>query len=592
LVEFIINIWDNENNIMVYNKCILISTNNLKSQEAGHMKKKFQTMFLISAVIILCMSICLTVMAAANEDSVELRVDKGDKLVKICNKYLVNPAKWHEVAKFNRMKNPDIILPGQRVKIPVRLMAGVPVDGKVTFVYGDVKIQKNEKTEWMPLLIGDAVNLGNRIQTDKASSVEITFSDRNSIFIKPNTTLGITASEKKGPNYSVNNFYLKSGRAITTIKEATGSNSRIIIDTPSAVAAVRGTEFRVSVDEAESMRTEVLTGFVGVSAVNQTVKLKQGEGTYVQKGTAPSAPRNLLFPPKLVDHKPIYKDMPLKFTFEEMPGLISVRGMIASDREGRSILDEKVIAKKGSLEFVNLSDGAYYLFCQGIDELGIEGFQSQPYEIKLKANPLPPLIQLKVDEAEFIGKSAEFKWLKVNDAAKYHLQVASDREFNVIMEEKNDHRGEFFKTGTLDYNQYYLRISSIADDGYEAGWSEIIPFRLIPPPPSPQLDKPSVSEKDIMLKWRNLGEGINYHFQIAKDMEFKEILLDKKIEKSEITFEKPEDTGVYHVRISSIDMKGREGDFSPSQSFEIKNKFPYGLVGFFTVAGITLLLVP
>jgi hypothetical protein len=556
------------------------------------MKKVLRFTFCLSFAIMLCMLICLSAAVAADVDSVELRVEKSDKLIKLCNKYLENPKRWHEVARFNHMKNPDMILPGQRVKFPVQLMAGIPLDGKVTFVYGDVKVQKNEKSELISLNPGDTVPRGSRIQTGKSSSAELTFEDRNSIFIKSNTILGITTSEKKGSTYTINNFYLQTGKAITKIKEATGSNSRILINTPSAVASVRGTEFRVSVDETLSMRTEVLTGNVGVSAMNQTVKLKEGEGTYVRKGTAPTAPRNLLLPPKLVDYRPIYKDMPLKFTFEEVPGMFSIRGMITNDRDGRNILDEKVIKQKESLEFINLSDGTYYLFYQGIDELGIEGFQSQPYEVKLKANPLPPLVQLKGDELEFIGKSAEFKWLKVKDAARHHLQVAADKNFTSIVEERSDYKGEFFKTTTLEYNDYYFRISSIAEDGYEAGWSETIPFRLIPPPPSPKLDKPVVSDKDISLKWKNLGEGITYHFQIAKDMDFKEMFLDKKIDKSEINFEKPGDPGTYYVRTSSIDKKGREGDFSPPQSFEVKSKLLYGVLGFLTAVGITFLIVP
>lgn len=556
------------------------------------MKKVLQFTLCLSAIIIMCMSICLTVMAAEDEDSVELRVEKGDKLIKICNKYLENPKRWHEVSKFNRMKNPDTILPGQRVKIPVRLLAGVPVDGKVTFVYGDVKAQKDKKTEWVNIGLGDAVAKGTNIQTGKASSVEVTFSDRNSIFIKSNTILGITTSEKRGPAYTVNNFYLQTGRAITKIKEATGSNSRIIINTPSAVASVRGTEFRVSVDEALSMRTEVLTGLVGVSAMNQAVKVQKGEGTYVQKGSAPSIPRNLLEAPKIVDHKQLYKDMPLKFTFEEMPGMFSVRGMVTTDKEGRNILDEKVVKSKEPMNFVNLADGIYYFFCQGIDELGLEGFQSAPYEIKLKANPLPPLIQIKGDDVDFIGKSAEFTWLRVKDVSGYHIQLAKDKDFTKILEEDRNFKEESYKTRNYDFDKYYFRISSIAGDGYEAGWSDIIPFKLIPPPPSPNVDKPAMDEKEIYLKWRNLGEGIKYHFQVAKDTGFKEIIIDRKIDKSEISFSKPENSGEYFVRTSSIDHKGREGDFSPAQSFEIKSKFPFGIVGILTVIGISLLTIP
>lgn len=539
----------------------------------------------------LCAALCTPCLAATEENSVELRVEKGDVLIHLCRKYLENPRKWREVAKFNHLKNPDLIFPGQRLGIPVSLMPGVPMDGKITFVYGDAKVQKTENAEWVLLSLGDLVSQGSRIQTGKASSVEILFDDKDSIFLKSDTTLGITTSEKRGASYRLNNLYLTIGRIITKLKKVTGSDSRINIDTPSAIASVRGTEFRVSADEEASTRTEVFTGTVKVSAVETTVLLSEGEGTYVQKGAAPVSPRKLLSPPGPVDLKPIYKELPLKFAFEEMTGLSSVRGLLAKDEEGRNIVDEKVVKPKESMEFINLPDGTYYFFSQGIDELGIEGFQSQPYEVRLRANPLPPFIQTKGDEAEFMGRTGRFTWLKVEDAVMYHLQVAQDSEFTVMKEERPDQKGESYETGVLDYGTYYFRISSVAADGYVAGWSETVPFRLIPPPPAPPLGKPTVGKTEVALQWRSLGEGITYHFQMAKDGEFKEILLDKKLDKPEVTLQKPKEPGAYYVRTSSIDEKGCEGDFSASQSFEVKKRFPYGVAGGIAAAiGLILLL--
>jgi hypothetical protein len=559
--------------------------------------KKIQNLFknviAFSVVGTLCVLLNVSCLTAAERDSVELRIEKGNRLIKICEKYLEKPQRWREVARFNRMKNPDLIYPGERLRIPADLMQRVPMDGKVTFVHGDAQLQRVEEGEWAVLNLGDQVFQGSKLRTGKASSIEVTFDDRDSIFLKPNTVLGVTKSEKAGSSFSMRSFYLSIGRVITKLKEAVGSGSRIEINTPSAVASVRGTEFRVSTDKKESMRTEVLTGVVRVDAAKKTVRLKEGEGTFVQKGEPPVSPRKLSYPPKPVDLKPIYKELPLRFIFEEAAGLSSVKGWIAKDKEGRVIVDENAVKQKGSMEFFNLPDGTYYLLVQGVDEMGIEGYQSGAYEVKLRANPLPPLIQVKGDEAEFIGKTAPFTWLKVKDAAMYHVQVARDRGFVSMLEEVKDHKDESFTTRSLDYGIYYFRISSIAADGYEAGWSQTLPFRLIPPPPAPPLDKPTVGDKEISLKWRNLGEGIAYHFQMAKNPEFKEILVDKRLDKSEITVEKPKEPGIYHVRTSTIDKKDREGEFSPPQSFEVERGFPYGVLGGVAAAvGLILLIAP
>ncbi len=532
-------------------------------------------------------------LAAAERDSVELRVVQGDKLVKICEKYLEKPTQWHKVAKFNKMKNPDLIRAGERVKIPVDMLQKIPMDGKVTFVHGEAHVQRVGEEEWAFLSPGDKISQGSRLKTGKASSVEVTFDDKNSLFLRPNTSVGVTRSERSGPSLSLRNFYLSIGKAIATLKEALGSGSRMEIHTPSAIASVRGTEFRVSTDEKESTRTEVLIGAVRVDAAKKAVNLRQGEGTYVQKGSAPVPARKLSAPPKPIDLKPIYKELPLRFAFKETAGLSSVKCWLAKDREGKAVLDEGIAGKKATVEFLNVPDGRYYLFAQRVDDLGIEGFQSTPYEVTLRANPLPPLIRIKGDEAEFIGNNAPFTWLKVNDAVAYHVQVARDRGFTDILEEVNDLKGESFMTRSLHYGEYYFRISSIAADGYEAGWSPTLSFKLVPPPPAPPLEKPAIHDKEISLKWRNMGEGVSYHLQVARDAEFREILADIKLDKSEAAVEKPKEPGIYHVRTSTIDKKGREGEFSPPQSFEVERNFPYGILGGVAAAiGLILIIAP
>jgi len=556
-------------------------------------KKKsgpFILYFTLANLMLLCIS--LVSFAAVEEDSVELTVVKGDKLIHICRKYLENPEKWPEVSRFNRMKNPDLIHPGQRVNIPVRLLPGVPINAVVSYVYGEAKVQKEKKTVWSVLTLGEAVPQGSRIRTGKASSVELTFEDKNSLFIKSNTELGISSSQKRGETYRVNQFYLETGRVINKLKQATGSDSRLEITTPSAIASVRGTEFRVSVDQEAATRAEVLEGTVNVSGQDKTLAITQGEGTYVAKGAPPIAPQKLLPPPRLKDYQPIYKELPLRLQFEAMPGLSAIRAMLTKDQAGREILEEKVVPFKDPLEFGNLPDGTYYLHAQGLDASGIEGFQSPPYEIKLRVHPLPPFISIKGDDAEFIGNTAQFNWLKVSDAVSYHLQVAQGKDFSVIKHELPAFQSESYKSVHLDYGSYLFRISSTAADGYQGGWSVTIPFRLIPPPPAPPLDKPTIDENEIFLKWRNVGEGYRYHFQMAKDKEFKEIVVDKKLDKPEISLEKPKDPGFYHVRTSSMDQKDREGDFSPPQSFEIKKRTPYEmLIGILSAIGIFLLII-
>ncbi|MCX5816496.1 MAG: FecR domain-containing protein [Proteobacteria bacterium] len=529
-------------------------------------------------------------MHAFGDQTVDLKVAKGDTLINICKKYLENPSKWPEVGKASRLKNPNIIYPDQVLQIPVGLLRGTPLDSEVTFVKGDAKIQKKDGDEWTVLHLRDKIIQGSTLQTGSESSLEITFEDNSALFLKPNTILGVTTAQKKGLLAIVHDLYLRAGRAITNIKSATGADSRFEINTPSAVASARGTQFRVSLDEKASTRAEVLEGRVMVKGMDTAVEVKQGEGTLVEKGAVPDQPSKLLAPPKIAAYRPIYKDIPLSIKFDETEGTVAIRTALSKDQEGKDVLFENIIKPKESFAVSNITDGSYYLIISSIDGKGLEGPQSDPSIITLKAKPLPPFIQIKEDDAEFIGKSAEFKWLKVKDAAKYHVQIAEDKDYTRIKEEQKDYRTEAYKTGILDYNTYYFRVSSIAEDGYEGGWSNTVTFRLIPPPPAPQLEKPEVDKKSISLKWRNLGEETTYHFQMSDDEIFKTTLIDEKLQKPEITLQRPKDPGTYYVRTSSIDKKGREGDFSAPQSFEIERGFPYMQFGIIGALGILLLL--
>jgi hypothetical protein len=117
-------------------------------------------------------------------------------------------------------------------------------------------------------------------------------------------------------------LFLDIGKTISTIKKSTGKETRFEIQTPSAVAAARGTEFRAGVDTDVTTRLEVLAGKVDVTAAKSKVEVSAGEGTVVKKDQKPEVPVKLLPPPALMNFQPLYRAMPPDFQFESMPASI------------------------------------------------------------------------------------------------------------------------------------------------------------------------------------------------------------------------------------------------------------------------------
>lgn len=544
--------------------------------------------FLFLAIIVFLLPVSVR---AADELVVEIIVKEGDYLIKIGEEYLEDPNQWREVASINNLKNPDLLYPNQILVIPVRLLRGIPSDGVVTFLQGDVKMQERGGDAWIPLLLHGQVKEGSKIKTGDKSAVEIVFGNGSSCFQQSNTILGFSRLREKGDLYE-QELSLQIGKTITRILKATGRESRFEIKTPSAVCAARGTVFRTSVDSRDHTRLEVLGGRADIEAVLQKYRVLEGEGTLVRKGEPPLKPQKLLPPPQLKLGSHMYNTLPLHLELDPVNGAVLYKISLTRDRDGKDIVYENFVEPNEKVEIQSMDDGTYFLHALSIDEIGLEGLPSEPIEMRVRMNPLPPFISLPVSNAEYRGKSLQCNWLAVKDAVAYHMQIAGDHAFTQIVEEGAAIARTAYQTRELGYGNYYFRIRSVAEDGYEGAWSDTLAFAVVPPPPAPSLETPEVDKKEIHIRWQDLGEGMSYHFQMAKDHDFSTVLIDRRLEKAEIVIQTPEEPGKYFIRVSAIDSKGYEGRFANPQSFTIKEGSFFVFLGAVGTLCLIFLLLP
>ncbi|MCE5312193.1 MAG: FecR domain-containing protein [Nitrospiraceae bacterium] len=550
-------------------------------------------------VLLVC---CLCVFAApfisSSDDLVRITVINHDTLIGISNKLLEKPSQWRQIARVNKLKEPYTIFPGDTILVPARMLKPSPYPSTVTFVSGDASRQLKGQSAWMKVLLNDQIAEGVVIKTSGiGSAVELTYADGTVINITPDSSVRIAASGKRGETITDRRFIVETGRVISRIKKALGAESRFEIHTPSAVAGVKGTEFRTSVDLDKTTRSEVLDGVVELNAMNKNTLVSKGEGALVKKGEPPAAAVKLLPAPEPASRNAVYKSLPLELRFKQIEGASSYRVKLAKDRDFRYPVSDALIKPNELFSVTTLEDGVYYMCSSSIDPQGLEGAESAAYEIKLRVNPVPPFTQLPAEGAEIRSRAGivDFSWLKVNDAIAYHLQIAEDRAFGKIVHDKSGIKATEYRISPLDYKKYYFRICSIADDGYEAAWSDTLTFTVVPPPPAPPVDKPAVSDSEIQIRWQKVQRAVQYHFQMSKDNGFANVIVDKKVDSPAISIIKPKDPGTYYVRTSSVDHKGYEGDFSQPQSFEIKppaadeNRSPYDLM--LIIGGIGLILL-
>jgi hypothetical protein len=508
--------------------------------------------------------------AEQDKSLVQVKVEKGDCLIRICDKYLEKPSQWRTVAQVNNLKNPDVIMPGQVLMIPAELMKGTPVAGAVTFLQGTAEVKKGGTEGWTPLALNEKVEEGSFVRTGDESSIEIRFEDGNIFLLKPNTTIGLKTARKSSDKYSKYKMSISTGKLISNIQKATGRESAVQIEAPTAVLGVRGTVFRSSVLSDGTSQFEVLEGEVPVEGKKKSVDVKQGEGTIVHKDEIPIPPKKLLGPPALAfKPSPIYKKFPVQLSFEKVEGAVSYRVVLARDRGIKNIANEKVIGTQDTFKITDLEDGTYFMQSNSIDSLGLEGLPSEITEIYIRLNPIAPFVEIPADGVEYKSQALRCRWLRVSDAVRYHVQVSEDINFQRLAREEKNLVEPEYPTGKLDYKKYYFRVGCIAADNYQGEWSDILSFTLIPPPPSPPVEPPEMDKNSIKIRWKNLGKEVTYHVQMSGDDKFDEVMVDRRVETPETTFEKPKQAGAYYVRISGIDSANREGIFSKPQSFVI-----------------------
>ena len=149
---------------------------------------------------------------------------------------------------------------------------------------------------------------------------------------------------------------------------------------------------------------------------------------------------------------------------------------MAKEKDFKDIVKEQVIEPGDPFKVYVPEDGTYFLASRSIDALGLEGLPSKTAAIKVRMNPMPPSILSPVSNARYADDMPLFEWLTVQDAVRYHLQVAQDRTFAKMVVDKPALRDTQYEPRQFEPGTYYFRLRSIASDGYEGEWSDILSF--------------------------------------------------------------------------------------------------------------------
>ncbi|MDP9045690.1 MAG: FecR domain-containing protein, partial [Pseudomonadota bacterium] len=251
----------------------------------------------------------------AAEATVELTVVRADTLIGLSHRVLVSPVAWREVARLNHLPDPDLILPGQRLRVPVRLLRSEALSATLISVTGPhVTVRAGAAAVGTPVVEGDF------LQTGPDSSAVLALPDGSRVQIAPSSLAEVAMSRHYGSRLPANAAARPTVPADAdapgawfagTLRMLHGSievfATKVLrakpleVVTPTAVVGVRGTRYRVSIDGVDDLRThaEVLEGMVRFEPASRADRrsttssdaadLRSGFGASLSRAGAPDA---------------------------------------------------------------------------------------------------------------------------------------------------------------------------------------------------------------------------------------------------------------------------------------------------------------
>lgn len=144
----------------------------------------------------------------------------------------------------------------------VQLGAKAASIAKITFYTGEVKTQPPKKDDWKKAIFQQSLANGEKIKTWDQSRAEIGFSDGSIIRIDGNSSLDIVDAKKDKAGQQVE-AKVWSGKVWANVNKMS-KKSKFELESPTAVAAVRGTVYRMAVSPDRTTRIAVYSGAVAV----------------------------------------------------------------------------------------------------------------------------------------------------------------------------------------------------------------------------------------------------------------------------------------------------------------------------------------
>ncbi|MEP7297046.1 MAG: FecR domain-containing protein [Burkholderiales bacterium] len=514
-----------------------------------------------AALLIACLT---TETIHAAEPTVDFVVIRSDTLIGLSNNVLVSPKAWREVARLNRLPDPNRIVPGQVLKIPTRLMREKLVDARLVSAVDDVRVNDATAADGAPVAEGQSV------QTGPGGSAVIALADGSRVRLPPSSLAQVVASRQYGdrgnaPVDAAGGWFAGTMRVLRGSVEVIATKvlraKPLEVVTPTAVVGVRGTNYRVSLDDGADSRTrgEVTEGSVRFDSARAGLgaDVPAGYGALADATGAAPAPVKLLAAPDLTPVPARFERPLVHFTLPAETTPLHVQ--VASDAAFDKIVSDEHVPPGTDVRIAGLDDAQWYLRARRVDTQGLEGFDAtRPFV--LKARPEPPVYRAPRSNAKQPVGTVEFAWAPNAQAQQVRLQIAEDEAFGKLVEQRDAVTTATLKAELKQPGVYYWRVASVRASGDQGPFGDPQRFELRPFPEPPTVG-PAEGGVGYRFAWSGRPQD-RQQVELASDTEFTQIVAKAELAAPEWLLTAPPRGGRYYFRYRSVEPDGYISPYS------------------------------
>ena len=308
------------------------------------------------------------------ESPLSYLVNRGDTLIDLAHKYLRSPNDYRQLQRDNQIANPRRMATGRPLNIDPALLRTRDDPAQLDSFRGDVRIERNGAT--IAVTQGITLREGDVINTGANAFVRIAFSDGTHTVVPSQSRLRLDRLRRFVINDAPDHrLVVERGRVESRVTPRQRPGG-FRVTTPTAISAVRGTEFRVAYDEATGISaTGVLDGTVAVADAADTtaVLLPEGQGAALRPGQTALVATSLLAAPVMAEDSALQTLQAIGINYSAPANTKIIQGFVASDASMQDLVAETQTPNGTPLQLAELPEGQWFLRLSAISEDGLEG---------------------------------------------------------------------------------------------------------------------------------------------------------------------------------------------------------------------------